>query len=120
MVKRLTFYLVYLRGIGGWDIIAHVDAPLGRRSEAEQIVRKMKDQGSGSYESPVNIAAIYVQLGDSREADVWLAKALKDNDLNVVWLRADPRFLLLQPKPSFQQITATVFRNAPLEITSAR
>jgi tetratricopeptide (TPR) repeat protein len=92
--------------------IGHADAMLGRRAEAQQIIRRLKTQGGSGYDSPVNIAAIYLQLGVSYEADNWLARAVENNDLNVIWLRADPRFSRLQPDPSFQQLTAMVFLGA--------
>lgn len=89
---------------------AHAYAMMGRRSDAEKVIAQIRASAKESqYENPVGLAATYAALGDSQTANQWLAKAIDDGDVDVVWLRADPRFTSLQNDPSFQQLVNPIF-----------
>ena len=50
----------------------------------------------------------------------WLEKAIDEGDVDVVWLRADPRFSSLQNDPAFQQMVRSVFITGVVQDAKAR
>lgn len=73
----------------------------GKRSEAEEILSRLREQSKNRYVSPYYFALVYAGLGDDVHAFEWLDRAYRDRSrrlwaLNVVpmWenLRSDARF----------------------------
>ncbi len=85
--------------VDGW--LAYAYAATGRRDDALKILNDLKDRSQQDYVSPLNIAIIYLGLGDRDHAFEWLevGYAMRDADMvslnvNPIWdpLRKDPRF----------------------------
>jgi TolB-like protein/DNA-binding winged helix-turn-helix (wHTH) protein/Flp pilus assembly protein TadD len=82
--------------------LAHVYGVVGRRTDAERILRDLERKSKTSYVSSYMIATIYAGLGDKDKAFVSLEKADRDrswditrqmkSDLRLDNLRSDPRF----------------------------
>lgn len=81
--------------------LGRADALAGRPKEARRQLEELLNFNQGSYLGPIQIAMIYVGLGEKDEALRWLKEGYRVRDANMVlwkvwpgWdpLRADPRF----------------------------
>src|SRR5215469_3019513 len=85
--------------------LAYAYAVMGKRSEAESILRDLEEKGKHAYVSPYLIATIYAGLGEKDKVFELLEKAYDERDLDMSWhlqsdvrlnsVRSDPRFLAL-------------------------
>ena len=82
--------------------LAHIYAVLGRRADAEKILRDMERKSKSSYVSSYMIATIYAGLDNKDKAFEFLEKAYQQRSWDISWqiksdlridnLRSDPRF----------------------------
>jgi tetratricopeptide (TPR) repeat protein len=85
--------------------LAHAYATLGRKAEAEEILRQLQRQSKTSYVSPYIIAAIYAGLADKNRAFEYLEKAYQERSSDVLYfLKADLRLDNLRSDPRFQDL----------------
>jgi len=75
----------------------------GKRREAWQEIRELREMSTQRYVAPSGIALIYAQLGEKESALAWLAKAKGDDEPKVTdpgfdGLRSDPRFQALEAR----------------------
>ena len=83
--------------------LAHAYAVVGRRGDAEKILRDLMEPSKTAYVSPYMIAAIYAGLGDKDKAFEFLDKAYQEKSMDIVWnLKTDPRLESLRSDPRFQ------------------
>jgi serine/threonine-protein kinase len=92
--------------------IGYVYARAGKRDEAIQILNKLFDWSKQGYTLSVQIAGVYVGLGDKDKAFEWLGKGY-DEENNVLgyvkvdreWddLRSDPRYTALLKKMGLEK-----------------
>lgn len=86
--------------------LAHAYAAVGKRAEAQQILRALERKSKDSSLSAYNMAAIYAGLGENDKAFEFLEKAYSEKSLDITsWslksdflldnLRADPRFQIM-------------------------
>jgi TolB-like protein/DNA-binding winged helix-turn-helix (wHTH) protein/Tfp pilus assembly protein PilF len=82
--------------------LAHAYAGVGRRAEAQKMLRDLEQKSGTVYVSPYLIATMYAGLGDKDTAFKFLEKAYQEKSLDLSWyvkadlrvdsLRADPRY----------------------------
>ncbi len=81
--------------------LGYTYAVAGRRREAQETLKELKELSKRRYVSPFEIAMVYTGLGEKDQAFEWLEKADEERDPNMVWLknvawldplRSDPRF----------------------------
>jgi TolB-like protein/DNA-binding winged helix-turn-helix (wHTH) protein/Tfp pilus assembly protein PilF len=82
--------------------LAHAYAGVGRRAEAQKMLRDLERKSSTVYVSPYLIGTLYAALGDKDTAFKFLEKAYQEKSLDLSWyvkadlrvdsLRADPRY----------------------------
>jgi tetratricopeptide (TPR) repeat protein len=118
--KRLEAIPEYLKAVamshGDQDptaSLAHAYAVIGRRAEAEKILRDLERKSKSDYVSPYMIATIYAGLGDKDRAFEFLEKAYQERCWDIAWalkpdlridnLRSDPRFQALLRRVGFPQ-----------------
>jgi TolB-like protein/DNA-binding winged helix-turn-helix (wHTH) protein/Flp pilus assembly protein TadD len=88
--------------------LAHAYAMVGRRAEAQTILREFERRSEG-YVSPYMIATIYAGLGDKDRAFEFLTKAYRERCLDIAWqLKADHRIDNLRSDPQFQALLGQV------------
>lgn len=81
-----------------------VRAQQGWRKAWQEWIRGMLDPQSGGYIQPYTIVEAYVNLGRDDETLSWLQKAAQAHDIEVVFIKVDPRFDRLRKNPGFEQI----------------
>jgi TolB-like protein/DNA-binding winged helix-turn-helix (wHTH) protein len=87
--------------------LAHAYAMVGRRADAEAILREFDKRDA--YVSPYMIATIYAGLGDKARAFEFLTKAYRERCLDIAWqLKADHRIDNLRSDPQFQSLLRNV------------
>ncbi len=89
--------------------LAHAFAVIGRRAEAEKILRDLEQKSKTAYASPYMIATIYAGLGDKEKAFEYLEKAYQERSLDISWhLKADLRIDNLRSDPRFPDLVRRV------------
>lgn len=94
--------------------LAHAYARSGNNMEAEKLLAQLTADSRKEYVSPYYIAIVYAGLGNNEAAITWLEKSLADRSNGLVFLqvepqldglRANPRFLALQKKLGFPELS---------------
>jgi len=89
--------------------LAHAYAVIGRRAEAEKILRDFERKSKGGYVSPYTIATVYAGLGEKDKAFEFLERAYQERSLDISWhLKADLRIDNLRSDPRFQDLVRRV------------
>jgi TolB-like protein/DNA-binding winged helix-turn-helix (wHTH) protein/Flp pilus assembly protein TadD len=89
--------------------LAHSYVLIGRRPEAEKILRGLQEKSKHVYVSPYIIATIYAGLGDKDTAFQFLEKAYRERSLEMGWhLKADLRIDTLRSDPRFHDLLRRV------------
>ena len=88
--------------------LAHVYATMGKRREAEDIIRKLLEISKQRYFSPYWIAVAYAGLGDNDQAFQYFEKAFEDRYFLMIWINSDPRFDNLRSDPRFADLVRRV------------
>jgi Predicted integral membrane protein len=76
----------------------------GWRAAWEQWIQGMLAPQDSGYIQPYYLVEPYVNLGRDNEAIRWLGKAAEVHDVEIVFIRVDPRFDRLRANPQFQEI----------------
>jgi TolB-like protein/DNA-binding winged helix-turn-helix (wHTH) protein/Tfp pilus assembly protein PilF len=83
--------------------LAYAYAAVGRRGEAEKMLRDLMEESQRTYVSPYMIGMIYAGLGDKEKAFEFLDKAYQERCVDLVWqLKSDPRLDSLRSDPRFE------------------
>jgi serine/threonine-protein kinase len=88
--------------------LAHVYATMGKRREAEDIIRKLLEISKQRYFSPYWIAVAYAGLGDNDQALNYFEKAFEDRYFLMIWINSDPRFDNIRSDPRFADLVRRV------------
>jgi TolB-like protein/DNA-binding winged helix-turn-helix (wHTH) protein/Flp pilus assembly protein TadD len=89
--------------------LAHAYAVIGRRAEAQKILRDFEQKSKTEYVSPYMTATIYAGLGDKDRAFEFLEKAYTQRSWDIAWaLKADLRIDNLRSDPRFQALLRRV------------
>ena len=89
--------------------LAHAYLAVGKRAEAEKILRDLERKSKSAYVSPYLIATIYAGLGEKDRAFELLEKAYAERSLDISWfIKADLRIDSLRSDPRFQSLLRRV------------
>ena len=89
--------------------LAHAYIAIGKRTEAEKILRDLLRRSKKNYVSPYMIATIYAGLGDKNRALEFLEKAFQEKSPDIPYfLKADLRLDALRSDPRFQDLMRRV------------
>jgi serine/threonine protein kinase/Tfp pilus assembly protein PilF len=88
--------------------LAHAYAVSGRKREAEEILKQLKDRSKLSYVPAYNFAEIYIGLGEKEHALAFLEKAYADRSMLLTFLKVDPQFDSLHSEPRFKDLLRRV------------
>lgn len=97
---------VALSGDTGWAKLelAYAYAVAGDKSQSDRIVGEVTSQGVPF--SPYDMATICAVWHDTTGTLLWLAKAVEQRSVDVIWVRVDPRFDAVRNEPGFKDIVA--------------
>jgi TolB-like protein/DNA-binding winged helix-turn-helix (wHTH) protein/tetratricopeptide (TPR) repeat protein len=88
--------------------VAHTLAVAGDQAAARQILHEMETRSQRNYVSPWWFAIIYCGLGDKDRALVWLERAYKGREHDLVFLNVWPMFDDLKSDPQYQALVRRV------------
>jgi Flp pilus assembly protein TadD len=81
--------------------LGHLYARLGRKDEAEQVLKELTRRSERGYMPAYNLATVYVGLGRKEQALTFLEKAYADRCSMIPELKDDPEFDPLRSEPRF-------------------
>lgn len=76
----------------------------GRTEEATQILKGLHDRAGHRYDSPFDLASLYLALGDRECGFKWLAQAFQNRCFEVLSIKVDPRFDPFRDDPKFKEL----------------
>jgi tetratricopeptide (TPR) repeat protein len=100
-------------GAGG-----HAYAVAGQRPKALEILARLKAEARRRYVSPLDIAIVYLGLGDREATFAWLEKAYQIHATALVYLAVDPRFDTVREDPRFGTLLRRI--GLPTNVESRR
>ncbi|MGQ0762507.1 MAG: TPR end-of-group domain-containing protein [Acidobacteriota bacterium] len=83
-------------------------AESGRRDEAMRVLEELNEQSKSSYVSPVNLAKIYVGLGEREQVFAQIEQACDEHSIRLPWLMVDPALDDLRSDPRFEDLLRRV------------
>jgi eukaryotic-like serine/threonine-protein kinase len=84
--------------------LGHAHAQFGRSAEAGEILTQLLERRKTSYVSAYDIATIYLALGDTDSAFVWLDEAYAERASFLIHIHWDPRFDGVRTDPRFDSL----------------
>lgn len=88
--------------------LGHVYAESGKKAEAMNVLEKLKVMSRQRYVSPLDLAIVYIGLGDKEQTFEQLEKAFEDRAGWLINLKVEPRFDGLRSEPRFQDLLRRV------------
>jgi tetratricopeptide (TPR) repeat protein len=88
--------------------LAHVYGTMGKRRDAEDIIKKLQEISKQRYFSPYWTAVAYAGLGDNDKAFQYFEKAFDDRYFIMIWINSDPRLDNLRADPRFADLVRRV------------
>jgi adenylate cyclase len=89
--------------------LAYAYSLIGRKAEAENILRNLERKSKSEYVSSYAIATVYAGLGQKDRAFEFLEKACLEKSLELSWsLKSDSRIDNLRSDPRFQDLLRRV------------
>lgn len=79
-------------------------AVAGKKTEAEQVLAKLKRISKFRYVCPYEMGTAEAMLGNNDEAIGWLQKAYEIRSICMTGLKTDPRLDVLRADPRFQEL----------------
>ena len=77
---------------------------VGRKDEAQKILRDFEAQASRGFFDPYFIATIYVALGDKENALEWMEKSYEVRSNWLTWIKVEPKLDPLRDEPRFREL----------------
>ena len=88
--------------------LGHVYARMGRRAEAESIIKELQDRYDKQQADGRDVAVVYAGLDEKDQAFTWLEKAFKDRSTFLAILRLEPSFDPLKNDPRWNELLRRV------------
>jgi serine/threonine-protein kinase len=92
------------RGRNVLSSLGHLLGVMGRKAEAEAILKELTARGQGGPIQPYLLALVLVGLGRNDEAITMLERSYDDRSAMLSYLDRDPRFDPLRSSPRFTQL----------------
>ena len=89
-------------GLACLSATGYAYARKGQRSEAGEVIGRIKEIGKTQYVSNLLVAGIYTALGSKEEAFAALERSIEHRDFAVARLKVDPRFDALRDDPRYK------------------
>jgi len=89
-------------------LLGHVYAKLGRRSEAEAVIKELEKRHADRLADGRDLVVVYAGLEDKDKAFAWLEKAFADHSVFLVFLRLEPLMETLHSDPRWNDLERRV------------
>ena len=89
-------------------LLGHVYARLGRRSEAEAVIKELEKRYADKVADGRDLAVVYAGLDDKDKAFAWLEKAFADHSVILAFLKLEPLLEPLQSDPRWKDLERRV------------
>ncbi len=86
--------------------LGHAYAQFGKRKEAQEILKLLKDRSKQSYVPSYHFVLVHAGLGEKDLAFEWLERAYQERSTVLAYLRLDPRLAPLRGDPRFASLLA--------------
>jgi serine/threonine protein kinase/Flp pilus assembly protein TadD len=86
------------------QVVGYAYANMGRRHEAEAVIRKFDELATTQYSVAYRPAVIYALLGDKEKAFALLERSLVAHDWDIGYLKVDPFIDSLRDDPRFKDL----------------
>ena len=96
--------------------MGYVEALQGRNDRALQTIKRIKIELKDHQSHPLNLARIYLAMGDKQRTYLLLEKAFEQKAVDMYGLRFDPRWKSLWREPRFDLMVSRVLAS-PASIT---
>ena len=83
--------------------LGHAQATAGRKREASEVLGEMVALSKTNYISPFLFAVVSAGMGAKDAAFEWLATAVEERDVWLVWLKQEPRLDSLRSDSRFAE-----------------
>jgi serine/threonine-protein kinase len=88
-------------------------AAAGDRSYATDLVAELEEKRRHEYVSPVELALLYIALGDNQNALDWIEKSIEDRRGWAAYLRVHPVLDPLRSDPRFDRLVKRMMFDQP-------
>jgi len=78
------------------------------------MLQELKGRTTREYIDPVLLSYVYIALGETDEAFVWLEKGYQDHSGSLVWLQIEPKFDPVRSDPRFTALVRRMGLKDPL------
>ncbi|MCA1557549.1 MAG: tetratricopeptide repeat protein, partial [Acidobacteria bacterium] len=85
-------------------LLGHVYAVSGRRDEALEVLKELKEKSEREYVPSYYFFLVYLGLDEKDQAFEWLQRAHSERSTHLVWLKVDPIFDDLRSDPRFTEL----------------
>jgi len=89
-------------------LLGHVYGKLGRRSEAETIIRELETRYNAKQADGRDLAVLYTGLDDRDKAFEWLQRAFENRSVFLVFLKLEPLMESLRSDPRWNELEGRV------------
>jgi len=89
-------------------LLGHVYGKLGRRSEAETIIKELETRYNAKQADGRDLAVLYAGLDDRDKAFEWLQKAFENRSVFLVFLKLEPLMESLRSDPRWNELEGRV------------
>lgn len=88
--------------------LGHALAVSGERRGAREILKELRELSGRRYIPACGVALVHAGLGEREEVYRWLRKAFEQRDMNLLWLKVNPRFDSLRGDAEFEELVRRV------------
>ncbi|HJZ80857.1 MAG TPA: hypothetical protein VKD91_10945 [Pyrinomonadaceae bacterium] len=92
------------RGNASLALLGHVYGRLGRRSEADALIKELETRYLDKKADGRDLAVVYAGLDDKDKAFAWLGKAFDDHSVILGFLKLEPLLEPLQSDPRWENL----------------
>jgi Tfp pilus assembly protein PilF len=88
--------------------LGHALAVSGETNDAREILKELRQLAGRRYIPACGVALVHAGLGEREEVFRWLREAFEQRDMNLLWLKVNPRFDSLRGEAEFTELVRRV------------
>lgn len=96
------------RGNASLALLGHVYGKLGRRNEADEVIKELEKRYTDKQADGRDLVIVYAGLDDKEKAFEWLEKAFADHSVFLAFLKLEPMMDTLHSDPRWNDLQRRV------------